>query len=143
MLFRSLYARSLAWSLRHQPVLWLILLAVVALNINLYQVIPKGFFPQQDTGRIFGAIRADQTTSFQSMQQRLDRFIEVVRSDPAVQDVTGYTGGYQRNSAWMSISLKPRAERDVTAEQVVNRLRPKLSREPGARLFMVTAQDLR
>ena len=77
------------------------------------------------------------------MQQRLDRFIEVVRSDPAVQDVTGYTGGYQRNSAWMSISLKPRAERDVTAEQVVNRLRPKLSREPGARLFMVPGQDLR
>ena len=123
--------------------LWLILLAVVALNINLYQVIPKGFFPQQDTGRIFGAIRADQATSFQSMQQRLDRFIEVVRSDPAVQDVTGYTGGYQRNSAWMSISLKPRGEREASADQVVARLRTQLAREPGARLFMVPGQDLR
>jgi multidrug efflux pump len=138
-----IYARSLAWSLRHQPVLWLILLAVVALNLNLYQIIPKGFFPQQDTGRIFGAIRADQTTSFQSMQKRLDHFMEVVRADPAVQDVTGYTGGYQRNSAWMSISLKPRHERDASADKVVARLRPQLSREPGARLFMVPAQDLR
>ena len=123
--------------------LWLILLAVIALNVNLYQVIPKGFFPQQDTGRIFGGIRADQSTSFQSMQQRLDRFIEIVRTDPAVQDVTGYTGGFQRNSAWMSISLKPRAERDVSADKVVARLRPKLAREPGARLFMVPGQDLR
>ncbi len=137
------YGRTLAWSLRHQPVLWLILLAVIALNVNLYQVIPKGFFPQQDTGRIFGGIRADQSTSFQSMQQRLDRFIEIVRTDPAVQDVTGYTGGFQRNSAWMSISLKPRAERDVSADKVVARLRPKLAREPGARLFMVPGQDLR
>jgi multidrug efflux pump len=137
------YGRTLAWSLRHQPVLWLILLAVIALNVNLYQVIPKGFFPQQDTGRIFGGIRADQSTSFQSMQQRLDRFIEIVRTDPAVQDVTGYTGGFQRNSAWMSISLKPRAERDVSADKVVARLRPQLAREPGARLFMVPGQDLR
>jgi multidrug efflux pump len=74
-IWARLYVRSLAWSLRHQPVLWLILLAVVALNINLYQVIPKGFFPQQDTGRIFGAIRADQSSSFQIMQKRLDHFI--------------------------------------------------------------------
>ncbi|MEY2621219.1 MAG: hypothetical protein RIT26_1039 [Pseudomonadota bacterium] len=137
------YGRSLAWSLRHQPVLWLILLAVIALNVNLYQIIPKGFFPQQDTGRIFGGIRADQSTSFQSMQQRLDRFIEIVRADPAVLDVTGFTGGFQRNSAWMSISLKPRSERDVSADKVVARLRPQLAREPGARLFMVPAQDLR
>ena len=121
----------------------LILLAVVALNINLYQVIPKGFFPQQDTGRIFGAIRADQSSSFQIMQKRLDHFIEVVRADPAVENVTGYTGGFQRNSAWMSISLKPRQERVESADQVVARLRKQLAREPGARLFMVPAQDLR
>jgi multidrug efflux pump len=142
-IWARLYMRSLAWSLRHQPVLWLILLAVVALNINLYQVIPKGFFPQQDTGRIFGAIRADQSSSFQIMQKRLDHFIEVVRADPAVENVTGYTGGFQRNSAWMSISLKPRQERSESADQVVARLRKQLAREPGARLFMVPAQDLR
>lgn len=141
--WRRFYARTLGWSLRHPMVLWMMLLAVVALNINLYQVIPKGFFPQQDTGRIFGSIRADQSSSFQIMQQRLDRFIDIVRADPAVQDVTGYTGGFQRNSAWMSISLKPRGEREVSADQVVARLRTQLAREPGARLFMVPGQDLR
>ena len=141
--WRRFYARSLGWSLRHPLVLWMMLLAVVALNINLYQVIPKGFFPQQDTGRIFGSIRADQSSSFQIMQQRLDRFIDIVRADPAVQDVTGYTGGFQRNSAWMSISLKPRGEREASADQVVARLRTQLAREPGARLFMVPGQDLR
>ena len=137
------YRRSLAWSLRHGPVLWLILLAVIALNVSLYRSIPKGFFPQQDTGRIFGGIRADQSTSFQAMQQRLDTFMKIVRDDPAVANVTGFTGGGQRNSAQMFVSLKPRAERDVTADQVVARLRGKLSREPGARLFLVPGQDIR
>ena len=137
------YRRSLVWSLRHQPILWLILLAVIAMNINLYQVIPKGFLPQQDTGRIFGSIRADQSSSFQIMQQRVDRFMAIVRADPAVEHVTGFTGGYQRNSAFMSITLKPRSQRDATADQVVARLRGKLSKEPGARLFLVPAQDLR
>ena len=137
------YRRSLAWSLRHGPVLWLILLAVIALNVSLYRSIPKGFFPQQDTGRIFGGIRADQSTSFQAMQQRLDTFMKIVREDPAVDNVTGFTGGGQRNSAQMFVSLKPRAQRDVTADQVVARLRGKLSREPGARLFLVPGQDIR
>jgi multidrug efflux pump len=137
------YRRSLAWSLRHGPVLWLILLAVIALNVSLYRSIPKGFFPQQDTGRIFGGIRADQSSSFQAMQQRLDTFMRIVREDPAVANVTGFTGGGQRNSAQMFVSLKPRAERDVTADQVVARLRGKLAREPGARLFLVPGQDIR
>jgi multidrug efflux pump len=137
------YRRSLAWSLRHRPVLWLILLAVIALNVSLYRSIPKGFFPQQDTGRIFGSIRADQSTSFQAMQQRLDVFMKIVRDDPAVDNVTGFTGGGQRNAAQMFVSLKPRAQRDVTADQVVARLRGKLSREPGARLFLVPGQDIR
>ena len=137
------YRRSLAWSLRHGPVLWLILLAVIALNVSLYRSIPKGFFPQQDTGRIFGSIRADQSASFQAMQQRLDTFMRIVRDDPAVANVTGFTGGGQRNAAQMFVSLKPRAERDVTADQVVARLRGKLAREPGARLFLVPGQDIR
>jgi multidrug efflux pump len=137
------YRRSLAWSLRHGPVLWLILIAVIALNVSLYRSIPKGFFPQQDTGRIFGSIRADQSSSFQAMQQRLDTFMKIVRDDPAVANVTGFTGGGQRNAAQMFVSLKPRAERDVSADQVVARLRGKLAREPGARLFLVPGQDIR
>ncbi|MFM2240861.1 MAG: hypothetical protein RJA69_2235 [Pseudomonadota bacterium] len=137
------YRRSLAWSLRHGPVLWLILLAVIALNVTLYRSIPKGFFPQQDTGRIFGSIRADQSSSFQAMQQRLDTFMKIVRDDPAVANVTGFTGGGQRNSAQMFVTLKPRAERDASADQVVARLRGKLAREPGARLFLVPGQDIR
>ena len=137
------YRRSLAWSLRHGPVLWLVLLAVIALNVSLYRSIPKGFFPQQDTGRIFGSIRADQSSSFQAMQQRLDTFMKIVRDDPAVANVTGFTGGGQRNAAQMFVSLKPRAERDASADQVVARLRGKLAREPGARLFLVPGQDIR
>ena len=115
---------------------------MVGLNVYLYTVIPKGFFPQQDTGRINGNIRADQSTSFQFMQQRLDRFLTVVRQDPAVQTVTGFTGGGQRNTASMFMSLKPLAERDVSADQVVARLRARLAHEPGANLFMVPAQDI-
>ncbi len=137
------YRASLAWSLRHQPVLLLVLVGVIALNVHLYSTIAKGFFPQQDTGRIIGFIRADQATSFQAMQQRLDRFLAVVRADPAVENVTGFTGGNTRNSAQMFIALKPLAERKVSAEQVVNRLRGRLAREPGARLFMVPIQDIR
>ncbi|MDR7378022.1 multidrug efflux pump [Rhodoferax ferrireducens] len=136
------YRRSLAWTLRHQPIALLALLCVVVLNVYLYTVIPKGFFPQQDTGRINGNIRADQSTSFQFMQQRLVRFIDVVRADPAVESVTGFTGGGQRNTASMFMALKPLAQRDVSADQVVARLRAQLAHEPGANLFMVPAQDI-
>ncbi len=137
------YRRSLAWSLRHQPVILVIFLSVVGLNFYLYGAIAKGFFPQQDTGRVIGFIQADQATSFQAMQQRLDRFLAIVRSDPAVDNVTGFTGGSQRNTAQMFMSLKPLAERDVSADQVVARLRIRLAKEPGANLFMIPVQDIR
>ena len=137
------YRRSLAWALRHQPVTLLVFLAMVGLNVHLYGTITKGFFPQQDTGRIAGFIQADQATSFQAMQQRLDRFLTIVKSDPAVENVTGFTGGSQRNSAQMFMSLKPLSERDATADQVVARLRIKLAKEPGANLFMIPIQDIR
>jgi multidrug efflux pump len=137
------YRRSLAWMMRHQPVALAALAGVVGLNIYLYGQIPKGFFPQQDTGRIVGFIQADQSTSFQAMQQRLDRFLAIVRSDPAVENVTGFTGGFQRNAAQMFVALKPLAERDASADQVVARLRGKLSKEAGANLFMVPVQDIR
>jgi NodT family efflux transporter outer membrane factor (OMF) lipoprotein len=137
------YRRSLAWALRWQPLVLVALAGVIALNIELYQTIPKGFFPQQDTGRIVGFIRADQATSFQAMQQRLERFLEIVRADPAIETVTGFTGGGSRNSAQMFMALKPLAERRESASQVVARLRLKLAREPGATLFMVPVQDIR
>lgn len=137
------YRRSLAWALRYQPLVLMALVGVIAFNFHLYATIPKGFFPQQDTGRIIGFIRADQATSFQAMQGRLDRFIEIVRADPAVESVTGFTGGGTRNSAQMFIALKPLAERQVAADRVVGRLRGRLAREPGASLFMVPVQDIR
>ncbi|WP_295954167.1 multidrug efflux RND transporter permease subunit [Rhodoferax sp.] len=136
------YRRSLAWTLRHQPIALVALLCVVVLNIHMYGAIPKGFFPQQDTGRVNGNIRADQSTSFQFMQQRLVRFMDVVRTDPAVESVTGFTGGGQRNTANMFMTLKPLAQRDVSADQVVARLRTKLAHEPGANLFLVPVQDI-
>jgi multidrug efflux pump len=137
------YRRSLAWALRHQPVTLLVLLGVVALNVYLYAVIPKGFFPQQDTGRIVGNIQADQSISFQAMQRKLDDFMAIVRSDPAVADVGGFTGGAQRNTANMFISLKPLKERQASMDQVIARLRAKLAKEPGANLFLVPVQDIR
>ena len=101
------YRRSLIWTLRHQPVALLVLLGVVALNVYLYTTIPKTFFPQQDTGVIVGSVQADQGSSFQMMQQRLDTFMATVTADPAVANVNGFTGGGQRNSANFFITLKP------------------------------------
>ncbi|MBV8618896.1 MAG: efflux RND transporter permease subunit [Curvibacter sp.] len=141
--FMRLYRRTLAAALRWQPLTLLTLVVVVGYNIHLYAVVPKGFFPQQDTGRIVGNIQADQATSFQAMRKRLDHFMDVVRSDPAVDTVGGFTGGGQRNTASMFVTLKPLGQRDVSADQLVARLRAKLAHEAGANLFMVPVQDIR
>ncbi len=137
------YRRSLAWTLRHQPVALASLVAVVALNVYLYGVIPKTFFPQQDTGQLVGGVQADQGSSFQAMRARVDRFMAILQADPAVAAVNGFTGGGQRNGANFQVALKPLAERGVSADQVVARLREKLSHEPGANLFLVPVQDIR
>ena len=137
------YERSLGWALGHGPFMMLLLLATVCLNVYLYVVIPKGFFPQQDTGRLTGSIQADQSISFQAMQKKLVNIMNVVRKDPAVEDVAGFTGGGQTNSGFMFVSLKPRSERRDSADKVMARLRPKLAREPGARLFLQPVQDIR
>ncbi len=137
------YRRTLIWTLRHQPVAVVALLAVVALNVYLYTVIPKTFFPQQDTGVLVGGVQADQGSSFQMMQARVDRFMAIVMADPAVANVSGSTGGGQRNSANFYITLKPLAERKLSADAVVARLRDRLGHEPGANLFFVPVQDIR
>jgi len=139
----SEYEASLAWALRHSRLMMLILAATVGLNVYLYIVVPKGFFPQQDTGRMVGSIQADQGISFQAMSQKLASFIEIVKSDPAIENVVGFTGGGQRNSGFMFMSLKPLKERGVSADQVVARLRPRLAQEAGANLFLVPVQDIR
>ena len=137
------YARTLGVALRHGPIIWIVLLLTVALNVYLYVIVPKGFFPQQDTGRLIGFIRADQATSFQLMRTKLDNFIKIVQSDPAVVNVTGFTGGSQRNTGQMFVTLKPLSERKETADQIVARLRTKLAKEPGASLFLTPVQDIR
>jgi len=143
------YKRSLIWALRHQALVVAALLGVVGLNVVLYDVIPKSFFPQQETGILTGGLQADQASSFQIMRQRVDRFMSVVMADPAVQKVTGSTGsnggpgGGSRNSASFYITLKPMAERGVSSDAVVARLREKLAHEPGANLYLVPVQDVR
>ncbi len=137
------YRRSLRWVLRHQALTLLVLGGVIALNVTLYVTIAKGFFPQQDTGLLIGSVRADQSSSFQAMQEKLVAFNDIVRSDPAVASATGFTGGGQRNTAFMFIALKPLAERKMDINKVMNRLRGRLSHLPGASLFLVPAQDIR
>jgi multidrug efflux pump len=137
------YGRTLNVALRFSFVTLLVLLGTIALAIYLYIDVPKGFFPQQDNGRISGSIQADQDTSFQAMNQILLRMINIVKDDPGVENVLGFTGGSQINSARLFISLKPLAERKETADQIIARLRPKLGRVPGARLFLQANQDVR
>jgi multidrug efflux pump len=144
----SVYERSLAWSLRHSALVLLVLLITVGLNVVLYVIVPKGFFPQQDTGRMMGGLQADQSISFQAMQGKLAQLMDIVQHDPAVQDVVGFTGagggggGGQTNTGQVFVSLKPLSQR-AGVDQVIAGLRRKLSVVPGARLFLVPIQDIR
>jgi multidrug efflux pump len=137
------YARTLAQALRWPAIVLAILVVTVALNVYLFLLIPKGFFPQQDTGRMIGSIRADQSISFQLMRRKLTQFIRIIGADPAVASVVGFTGGGQTNSGFVFISLKPLGERQISADQVMARLRPKLAQIAGARLFLRAVQDIR
>jgi multidrug efflux pump len=141
---RDGYGRSLTWVLRHQAVMLVLTLATMLATGYLYVRIPKGFFPQQDTGALTGSIQADQDTSLQAMQQRVSHFGDVVLSDPDVATVLAYVGGGGiQNSARMFVNLKPRGERDADAATIINRLRRKLAAVPGATLYLQAAQDLR
>ncbi|MDW5502524.1 multidrug efflux RND transporter permease subunit MdtC [Pseudomonas lundensis] len=137
------YGRSLSWVLGHSRWVLAVFLATIALNVWLYVSIPKTFFPEQDTGRLMGFIQADQSISFQAMRVKLEDFMKIVRDDPDVENVTGFTGGSRTNSGSMFISLKPLSVRSDDAQKVIARLRARLAKEPGASLFLMAVQDIR
>jgi len=137
------YRRSLQWVLKYQPLTLAITIATACLSIYLYVIVPKGFFPQQDTGRLSGSIQAAQDISFAAMREKMSQFVNIVMKDPAVSTATGFAGGSSAsNTGRMFIILKPLKERKMTADQVINRLRGKLAVVPGATLFLQTAQEL-
>jgi multidrug efflux pump len=139
----KLYSRSLKLVLRYQPLTLLITIGTAALSVYLYVIVPKGFFPQQDTGRVMGSVQAAQDISFAAMQAKMRQFVGLVMKDPAVQTIVGFAGGNtSTNSGRMFITLKPLEERKISADQVIGRLRRKLSVVPGATLYMQSAQDL-
>jgi multidrug efflux pump len=140
---RGGYAGTLAWVLRHPRIMLGLTLATMALSGYLYTVVPKGFFPQQDTGRISGRIQAAEDISFQAMRQKLTEIVEIIRSDPAVQSVTAFSGGGTNNVGRSFVALKPLRERKITTDEVIARLRPKLAKIPGASTYLQTIQDLR
>lgn len=138
------YSLSLDWALNHSRIMLVTLLATVGVNFYLYGVVPKGFFPDQDIGLLLGFFSTDDGVSFESMQPKLDHFRKVLMKDPAIKSVTAYArGSGGSNSSFLAVQLAPRAERGVSANQVINRLRPQLQNTPGARLTLVAAQDVR
>jgi multidrug efflux pump len=141
----GLYGRTLARVLMHPAITLAVLAATIGLNVYLFIHVPKGFFPQQDNGRLNGTIIADQDTSFQAMEGNLRRMVKIVQDDPAVDTVSGFTGGYGNtlNTARMQIQLKPLAERKVSVYDVIERLRPKLNVIRGSTNYMQANQDVR
>jgi multidrug efflux pump len=139
------YTLALSWVLRHSRLTLAIALVTLALSLFLFAIIPKGFFPQQDTGRLMGAIQADQDTSFQAMRDRLTDFVRIIKADPSVDHVIGFAGGNagSTNSARMFIALKPMGRRKLSADQVIAGLHKKTAHLPGATLYLQAVQDLR
>jgi multidrug efflux pump len=137
------YKVTLGWVLRHQPLTLMVTIATAGLTVYLYIVVPKGFFPQQDTGRIAGSVQAAQDISFDAMRTKMYQFVNIVMKDPAVETIVGFAGGNtSANSGRMFITLKPLEERKIGADRVIARLRRKLAVVPGATLYMQSAQDL-
>jgi len=139
------YEHALDWALGSLWLVVAILVFVIGLNVYLFSAAPKGFFPQQDTGQIQGGIRADQSISFQAMQQKLRQLVNVINDDPAVDTVVGFTGGSRAGGGFMFINLKPAAERakGESGQAVIARLRPKLAKITGVSMFLNPVQDLR
>ena len=137
------YEVALDWALSAKLLVMLILLAVIGLNVYLYVAAPKGFFPQQDTGQINGGVRADRSISFQAMQTKLKQLVDIIRADPAVDTVVGFTGGSRAGGGFMFINLKPAGQRSDSGQAVIARLRPQLAKVTGVSLFLNPVQDLR
>jgi len=140
---RDGYAASLGWALRHPRLVGAVLLLTIGLNVFLFVIVPKGFFPEQDNGLVIGTIQADQSISFQLMSQKLVQLQTIIQDDPGVASVAGYTGGRSTNNGFLFITLKPLSVRHVSATQIVARLRRPLAAIAGAPTFLVPAQDLR
>jgi multidrug efflux pump len=137
------YGHALDWSLAHAPMMMLLLAGIVALNVYLFIIVPKGFFPTQDLGQLNGGMRADQSISFQAMQGKLKRLVDIIRSDPDIATVVGFTGGQRAGGGFMFATLKPRGERTGGSADVIQRLRPKLARVTGVAMFLNPVQDVR
>ena len=148
---RRFYGKTLEWSLKNPGTILLILVVAIILNFYLYVIVPKGFFPSEDTGQVFGGIRAGPTISFQAMKQKFEAFMRILSEDPAVESVTGSTGaggggprGGATNTGNVFIQLKPLAERGgLSTDDVIQRVRDKLGNVTGARLFLMAGQDVR
>ena len=142
------YERTLDWALHHRHIMMFVLFATIGLNVYLYIVIPKGFFPQQDTGQLQGGIRGDASSSFQLMKRKLQEVALIIQQDPAVATVTGSVGGggFGPSSggprANVTIALKPLGTRHISADQIIARLRPKLARVQGVSTFLQAVQDI-
>jgi multidrug efflux pump len=136
------YRRTLSAVLRHPALTLTVTIATACLSVYLYVIVPKGFFPQQDTGRIQGSLQGAPDMSFAVLSQKFSQFVDIIRADPAVRSVGGAMGG-GRGGGQINIELKPIEDRGITADQVIARLRPKLNRIPGAQVFLQSAQDIR
>jgi multidrug efflux pump len=140
----KMYERSLTIVLRHPAFTLGVLLITIGVNIYLLDIVPKGFFPEQDNGTIYGGIQGAQDSSFQAMNTLTQRFVRIIKADPAVQNVFAFTGGQgSTNSGFVYLGLKPLNQRKMSSSAVVNRLRPKLNSLPGATVFLQPGQDLR
>ncbi|HET9161060.1 MAG TPA: efflux RND transporter permease subunit [Caulobacteraceae bacterium] len=137
------YARSLDWALEHKLLIVLILGLVIGLNVYLYSVVPKGFFPRQDSPRLNGGLRADQSISAQAMGEKLKQIVAIIKADPDVHDVVGFTGGGRSGGGFLNVDLKPKSERKAKGSEVVERLRAPLERVTGVRVFLNPQQDVR
>ncbi|KTC84613.1 efflux RND transporter permease subunit [Legionella drozanskii] len=140
---RHYYGKSLNWSLRHSQFMLFLALLTLILNIFLYVVISKGFFPQQDIGQLAGTIQTDQSLSFQATDKKFHELVDIILQDPAVKNIVGFIGGNTRTTTGsVFVSLKPLSERRISADQIISRLRPKLAKVVGVYLYLQASQDL-
>ncbi len=136
------YDRTLSWALKHQWVMLAVFIGTVAFTVHLYKVVPKGFFPTQDTGMVIGNIQADQAISFQAMAEKLKRIVNIIKADPAVNSIVAFTGGGSTNGGFLFISLKPYGQRP-DAVTVLAKMRHRINSVPGAQVFLFPIQDIR